>query len=692
ITLSTTDLNAIKAIEGLAKAEANSYIRFSAAAIADIAGNSLPAILNGSAVKCATGGYTADTTAPTFSNWSLNMHTHQMTLNFSESVKASTWTPTAVTLQNTGTAPTKTYALTAGSTTASANGTQIVVTLSTTDFNAIIDITGGGLCTAEANSFLTMTSSAITDMAATANSVTAVSGQAIATGGYIANTVTAINFKVLTSTYATSTTMTAGATKASAIRAYDANGYRCPSYAGTGVSAKTLVFSGAANSPDANVPTARNNSAVDINFASNTTLDFTNGEGASTLRLYNRETALIKATDTANSVTTLDAYALTIAVGPEIKNKLAFTQQPPSTGTINVALSPPPIIEIRDFYGNRTDDIDSITLYDSTTKPIYSDGVGTLANATISAVLGTATFSAVAYDRITPIYLQAKATGLSSAWSTSTITFSAAGTTTVDALVAPATPVANFNLLPINDTEPEKFAALKFKITDAGGDQTPTLIDQLKIAVAGTGGAASTDIAWAGLYKTNGTVLVQTATSIANDYITFGSPLNADSTASLDTVTDNTSTEYTLFIYMKAGKLTATDTKTYTFGVHEGLIGADSGLSSQMWTPARTAVATVTGTVKVDVTYLEVVTAAGAATASAIAGTPLELTVRGVDVNKNIDIHYGLAPDGENKTLRFSGLNSIGGNDPIIELSPFGANITISFLNGVSAANAVTLT
>jgi len=702
ITLSTTDLNAIKAIDGLAKSQANSYIRFSAAAIADIAGNNLPAILDGSAVQCATGGYIADSSAPTLSNWALNMNTQTLELTFNEPVAIGTFDKAKFKLQSDA-AGTNTYTL-AGTYTSGTYGSlsagqyaiggtsnlKLQIKFTTADFNDLLD-DASNLAEAEASSYLVIAAlSGIQDKAATANALAAVSATQVATLGYTANTGTAVYFKVTTTGGVTSTSMTAGsAAKTVNLAAMDAFLYRTQTYGGASGASKTIVFSGASASPDPVTKPLANNLEAGFTAGVGIPITFTKGLSSTTVKLFNRETALIKATDTLNSVTTLDAYALTIVVNPEIKNKLVFTQQPPSTGTINVALNPQPRIEIRDVYGNRTDDTDSITLYDSTTKPIFNDGPGTLANASISAVAGTATFSAVAYNRITSIYLQAKATGLTSVWSDSTITFSAAGTTTVDAAAAP---VANFNLLAINDTEVEKFAALKFKVTDAGGDQTPTLIDQIKIAVSGTGGVASTDIAWAGLYKTNGTVLVQTATSIANDFITFGSALNADSTAALDSVTDNTNTEYMLFIYMKQGKLTATDTKTYTFGVHEGLIGVDSGTSSQMWTPARTAVATVVGTVKVDVTYLEVVTAAGAATASTTVGTALELTVRGVDVNKNIDIHYGLAPDGENKTLKFSGLNSIAGNDPVIEASPFGANITISFLNGVSAANAVTLT
>jgi hypothetical protein len=115
----------------------------------------------------------------------------------------------------------------------------------------------------------------------------------------------------------------------------------------------------------------------------------------------------------------------------------------------------------------------------------------------IAAVNGAATFSGVKYSQTGTIYLFASSPPLSSAFSTA-VALSVTNTTAVEAA---ASPVANFNLDPINDTLAERFNVLKFKVADKGSDLTPTLIDQVTIAIAGTAGAAASDIAWAGCIK-----------------------------------------------------------------------------------------------------------------------------------------------------------------------------------------------
>ncbi|MFY9403018.1 MAG: hypothetical protein WAQ07_06425, partial [Candidatus Omnitrophota bacterium] len=85
------------------------------------------------------------------------------------------------------------------------------------------------------------------------------------------------------------------------------------------------------------------------------------------------------------------------------------------------------------------------------------------------------------------------------------------------------------------------------------------------------------------------------------------------------------------------------------------------------------------------------VTDEGASTLTVSAGVPVELIVRATDANKNIDKDYT-----GNHTLVFSGLNSVGTlpnvYSPKIENTLFGYNITVSFSQGLSASNGVTLT
>jgi len=166
ITLSSTDLNGIKAIEGMAKTAPNSYLRVTAGAVTDMAANSIAVISDGSAV--AADSYVPDTTVPTLNTWNLNMETRVLTLNFSESVDASTLSVGGITLQDAETRAAH-YTLT-NSTTASGNGATIAVNLSATDRNAIIADTS--LAVSEATSWITLTSGAIDDMAG--NDVTAI--------------------------------------------------------------------------------------------------------------------------------------------------------------------------------------------------------------------------------------------------------------------------------------------------------------------------------------------------------------------------------------------------------------------------------------------------------------------------------------------------------------------------------------
>jgi len=244
--------------------------------------------------------------------------------------------------------------------------------------------------------------------------------------------------------------------------------------------------------------------------------------------------------------------------------------------------------------------------------------------------------------------------------------------------------VANFNLVPTNDSEENKFAVLKFKVADSGGDLAPTLIDRIKIAITGTGVNASTDIAWAGLYIGDTQIESVTGDAIANDYITFGALPDSESDADLYSLADNTSEEFIVYIYMKDSKLTATEGSTYVFGINESLVGIDSGLSSQML-PDTGSVASVTGMISVTVSHIEVVTSAGADSIEATAGIGNDIKLRAVDSNKNIDKNYI-----GNQTFKFYGLNQIGVYKPKVDTTVFGNNKTIGFTLGESGVVSLT--
>ncbi|MBN1903190.1 S8 family serine peptidase [Candidatus Sumerlaeota bacterium] len=166
------------------------------------------------------------------------------------------------------------------------------------------------------------------------------------------------------------------------------------------------------------------------------------------------------------------------------------------------------------------------------------------------------------------------------------------GVATID---AHSSPQPNRDLPEWNDTEPEKMSVLKFKITDRGEDNLPTLIDQLAVQISGTGGNAGSDIAWAELYDDTGAARVATAASISNAQIIFGSAPNSDDAAQLDSLSDNNSAEYAIYIYFNS-TLTAGVGDTYIFDIDETDIGVDGGDSSKM-SPDSGSVTPVTGTI-----------------------------------------------------------------------------------------------
>ena len=416
------------------------------------------------------------------------------------------------------------------------------------------------------------------------------------------------------------------------------------------------------------------------------------GAGTSSITFYYKDTKTgvptITAARSAGDTMTPSTATGTITVNPGTKAKLAFTQQPPSAATINNLLANQPIVAIQDVYGNQTTDTDPITLYASASHSAYVTVSGILAATTnpLSAIAGQANFSGVKYNTTGVIYLYAQAGTLQPVFSNG-ITFSTAGDSTVEIATLPVT---NFNLTPTNSALANKFEVLNFKVKDAGTDSVPTQIDRIQVTVGGTGNNASTDIAWVGLYQGATQVATATGSAITNSTITFGITPNSNSIADLYSIADNTAIEFTVYIYMKAGKLTATEGQTYAFSINEAGIGTDTGVSTQM--SANTSkVTTVTGTITVVASYLQIVEqATGNSSISVASGSPVELTIRGTDANKNIDKDYI-----NNHTFIFSGLGNIGGYNPTMEGIALGYNTTVNFPispGGVSVAGGATLT
>lgn len=452
---------------------------------------------------------------------------------------------------------------------------------------------------------------------------------------------------------------------------------------------KTIAYalSGTVNSPNGSYTDSWTQTVTFAEGVSTTTLA-TNLYRAQTTTVTPREN-MTTGKVMPDSPTVPNVASNSVVFNPELADSLTFNptyggQQPSGTTIINNAMAQQPIIIISDIYGNKTHDTSAVTLYDSTSNSTYLDGSGTLSATAnpVNAVDGTVTFAGVKYDTPATIYIYAETAGIVPAYSDAA-TFTVAPSSRVDAAT---TPVANFNISPINDTAAEKFPVLKFKVTDIGGDSVPLLVDRIQIAVAGTGNNASTDIVYAEL--TDGTNTIAAA-SITNTLITFGGTPNGNSAAdmdaasSMDSVADNTSKEYTVNIYMKPSKLTAIDGNTYTFGINESSISIDSGLSSQLGADSS-AVATVTGTIAVASTHVEILTTTDASSISVNAGDSTNIKLQAVDANKNIDRDYT-----GNHTFKFSGLASVGAYNPQAYGANFGLNRTVNFTTGVSATGAL---
>ena len=179
VTLSTADLDSIKALYPLSSSKATSYLRINANTVYDMSAQGVVAIVNANAIQANS--YTADATSPTLQHYSLNLNTGTLVLTFSETVDGSTLTTSAITLQSASNmnglvAATHQYTLTGGSYSPQLS-TVISVSLSTADLNAIkalpiIAITNSG-------TFLSLTSSAVKDVYGNAITVIAsTAGQA----------------------------------------------------------------------------------------------------------------------------------------------------------------------------------------------------------------------------------------------------------------------------------------------------------------------------------------------------------------------------------------------------------------------------------------------------------------------------------------------------------------------------------
>lgn len=180
ITLSTTDLNALKVDTNIGASLATSYIETTAShGFTDAEGTALADITTGDQATT----FTVDATDANLSSWQLDMDAETLTMVYDEPVDVSTLLVGQITLQATA-ASGNTYTLT-DSSTASGDGTTIVIDLSATDVLAIKVDTS--LAIAQASSWLFMSATTIDDMIGNAV-IAIVTGTAQQASSYTADT------------------------------------------------------------------------------------------------------------------------------------------------------------------------------------------------------------------------------------------------------------------------------------------------------------------------------------------------------------------------------------------------------------------------------------------------------------------------------------------------------------------------
>ena len=160
VTLTTTDLNGIKAIVPLAKAQASTFLSMVSGGVQDTFGNPSRAVASTRALQTAS--YTVDTTKPRLVSFAVNVSSSVMTFTFSETVDAAKFDPTKITVQDDASTPTRSYSLTGGAAT-SVPSTIITLTLSKDDIDALARL--DSLLTSRNSSYVALASALIQDMA-----------------------------------------------------------------------------------------------------------------------------------------------------------------------------------------------------------------------------------------------------------------------------------------------------------------------------------------------------------------------------------------------------------------------------------------------------------------------------------------------------------------------------------------------
>ena len=159
IALSINDFNSITATFPLASMNDNTFITLAHSTVLDTNDNPSVAVTRDNALQITN--HTEDRTSPTLDDFDLDVDSGVLSLVFSESVNASSFMPSQVTLQNMHMSPTEIYTLTGGAV-SQPFSTTIALDLTRTDLNLLkVNLQ---LATEDANTFLSIPESGISDM------------------------------------------------------------------------------------------------------------------------------------------------------------------------------------------------------------------------------------------------------------------------------------------------------------------------------------------------------------------------------------------------------------------------------------------------------------------------------------------------------------------------------------------------
>jgi len=159
ITLKESDISAIKLNSTVGTSVENTYLAFENAATADTQGQTILSLAGATARKADT--HIEDSSLATLQSFDVNLELRTLTLSFDEIMDPTTLVPSAITIRASKNSDAQPFFPLDTSTTSSDPGKVVVIDLSNADFLGLS--LKANLCTVKADTWLTMTVSALKD-------------------------------------------------------------------------------------------------------------------------------------------------------------------------------------------------------------------------------------------------------------------------------------------------------------------------------------------------------------------------------------------------------------------------------------------------------------------------------------------------------------------------------------------------